>query len=80
MNEDRVVTIEKKATNKVGLFFLLIFVLAGLVISVGYVFIANMLDTTVKTTEDIEKTCNVPVLATIPVIGNFDKEIGGRRK
>lgn len=30
MNEDRVVTIEKKATNKVGLFFLLIFVLAGL--------------------------------------------------
>lgn len=59
---------------------ILIFVLAGLVISVGYVFIANMLDTTVKTTEDIEKTCNVPVLATIPVIGNFDKEIGGRRK
>ena len=59
---------------------ILIFVLAGLVISVGYVFIANMLDTTVKTTEDIEKACNVPVLATIPVIGNFDKEIGGRRK
>lgn len=57
-----------------------IFAFVGLVLSAGYIFILNLLDTTVKTAEDIEKTCNIPVLATIPNIDNFDKEVGGSRR
>ena len=57
-----------------------IFAFVGLVLSVGYIFILNLMDTTVKTAEDIEKTCNIPVLATIPNIDNFDKEVGGNRR
>lgn len=44
-----------------------IFGLIGLVVSAAYVLIANMLDTTVKTVEDIEKTFKMPVLASVPV-------------
>ena len=47
-----------------------------------YVLIANMLDTTVKTQEDIEKAIKIPVLANIPIY-NMDmenlKKKGGRR-
>ena len=45
----------------------LIFILAGLVISAVYVLIANMLDTTVKSKEDIENKIGIPVLTQIPV-------------
>ena len=44
-----------------------IFALIGLVISIGYVLLLNMLDTTVKTPEDIEEGLKLPVLAAIPV-------------
>lgn len=46
---------------------ILIFAVIGLVISVCYVLIANMLDTTIKTVEEIEDVYHVPVLASIPV-------------
>ena len=39
----------------------------GLVIAVIYVLIANMLDTTIKSADDIEKQFKLPVLASIPV-------------
>ncbi len=61
---------------------IVIFAFIGLVISVMYVLIANMLDTTVKTQEDIEKAIKIPVLANIPIY-NMDMEKlrkkGGRR-
>lgn len=58
----------------------IIFAFIGLVISVIYVLIANMLDTTVKTAEDIEKEFKIPVLASIPVYENsIQKRKGGRR-
>lgn len=61
---------------------IVIFAFIGLVISVMYVLIANMLDTTVKTQEDIEKAIKIPVLATIPIY-NLEmeklKKKGGRR-
>ena len=61
----------------------IIFTFIGLVISVGYVLIANMLDTTVKTVEDIENGFKVPVLAAIPVyetdIQKSKRKKGGRR-
>ena len=56
----------------------IIFVCIGIVVSVVYVLIDNMLDTTVKTTEDIEKTCRVPVLASIP-FDNSESRKGGRK-
>ena len=57
-----------------------IFVFLGIVIAVMYVLIANMLDTTIKTPEDIEKGVGLPVLVTIPYIENFGVEKGGKRK
>ena len=56
----------------------MIFVLIGVVISAIYVLLDNMLDTTIKTTEDIEKTCGVTVLASIP-FDNSDNKKGGRK-
>lgn len=44
-----------------------IFTFIGIVVAVMYVLIANMLDTTIKTQEDIEKIFKVPVLASIPM-------------
>ena len=55
----------------------IIFAFIGLVIAVGYVLIANMLDTTIKSPEDIEKGFNLPVLVSIPLIDNFNVEKGG---
>ena len=59
-----------------------IFAFIGIVIAAMYVLIANMLDTTIKTQEDIEKAIKVPVLASIPMY-NVDmeklKKKGGRR-
>ena len=59
---------------------ILVFAVIGIILAFGYILIANMLDTTVKTSEEIEKICKIPVLAVIPIIHNFDKEVGGRRK
>ena len=57
-----------------------IFALIGLVVSVGYVLLINMLDTTVKTPEDIEQTLKLPVLAAIPVYeSDLQKKKGGRK-
>ncbi|MBR3163482.1 MAG: hypothetical protein IKF17_05240 [Clostridia bacterium] len=54
-----------------------IFALIGLVVAAGYVLLVNMLDTTVKTSEDIEKNVELPVLATIAVYDYTEKK-GGR--
>ena len=60
-----------------------IFAVAGLVIAAGYVLVANMLDTTVKSDEDIEKKIGLTVLVDIPSC-NFDElpktmKKGGRK-
>lgn len=59
---------------------IVIFFFAGLVIAIMYVLIANMLDTTIKTPEDIEKGFGLPVLVSIPLIENFNNEKGGKKK
>ena len=59
---------------------IVIFAFLGLVISVMYVLIANILDTTVKTPEDVEKGVGLPVLVTVPYIENFGNDKGGKRK
>ena len=56
-----------------------IFAFIGMVIAVAYVLIANMLDTTIKSPEDIEKGFGIPVIASIPLIESFEMERGGRK-
>lgn len=57
-----------------------IFAFIGAVVSAMYVLIANMLDTTVKTSEEVEKEFKLPVLASIPVYNpEPQKRKGGRR-
>ena len=55
----------------------LIFAVIGIVVSVIYVLIANMLDTTIKSVEEIEKTMKVPVLVSIPIY-TIDNDRKGR--
>ena len=57
---------------------LVIFAAAGFVIACIYVLIANMLDTTVKSKEDIEKKLGLTVLTSIPVC-DFKKAKGGKK-
>ena len=58
---------------------IVIFMFIGIVVSAAYVLIANMLDTTIKSAEDIEKNTKLTVLAQIPE-NNFEGRSGGRRK
>ena len=44
---------------------IIIFTVIGIVVSFLCAFMANMLDTTIKTAEDVEKKIKVPVLASI---------------
>lgn len=53
----------------------------GLVIAIVYVLIENMLDTTIKTSEEIESEFKLPVLASIPLYSGDNskgKNGGGR--
>lgn len=59
----------------------LMFAGVGVVVSAAYVLIANMLDTTIKSAEDIESMYQLPVLASIPVYEeNTTKNKKGGRK
>lgn len=60
---------------------ILISAIIGLAISVFYVLIDNMLDTTIKSAEEIETSYHMPVLASIPM---YEEEVkkgkkGGKR-
>lgn len=54
----------------------IIFAFIGIVISIIYVLVENMLDTTIKSEEDIEKISGLTVLATMPIY----ESVGNRRK
>ena len=58
---------------------IIIFAFIGAVVSIGYVLISNMLDTTIKTVEDIEKEYDLPVLVSIPMIEDLGEERRSRR-
>ena len=57
---------------------IIIFAFIGLVVAVIYVLIANMLDTTIKTPEEIEKEFKVTILAAIPICDNEMQKRRGR--
>ena len=46
---------------------IIIFGAIGFVLAAGYIFVVLMLDNSIKTQEDIEKSMHIPVLANIPV-------------
>jgi len=50
---------------------IIIFAFIGLVVSVGFVLVLNMLDTTIKTEQDVETATGLLVLSSIP---NYDVE------
>ena len=56
---------------------LVIFSFLGLVVSAMYILVANMLDTTIKSSEDIEKITKLPVLATIPI---YEQDTKNKKK
>ena len=60
----------------------IIFAFIGIVVASIYVLVANMLDTTIKTSEDIEKIAGgITVLATVPVYDmSEDKNKNNKRK
>ena len=55
-----------------------IFAFIGVVLAVIYVLIANMLDTTIKTAEEVEKEFKLPVLSSIPVYNTDLQKLKGR--
>ena len=57
-----------------------IFGFIGFVIAAVYVLIANMLDTTIKSKEEIEKISGLTVLATLPLYEKIQDKRGGKRK
>ena len=62
----------------------IMFMFIGLVVAIVYVLVLNMLDTTVKSAEDIEKLFDtIPVLVSIPIYGAMQetkaKSKGGRK-
>ena len=58
---------------------IVMFAFIGLVVACIYVILANMLDTTVKNKEDVEKKLGLTVLTTIP-LNNFDDMMKNNRK
>jgi capsular polysaccharide biosynthesis protein len=57
-----------------------VFSFVGIVIAAMYVLIINMLDTTIKSLEDIEKIQGVKVLASIPIYEVEDKTKNKRKR
>lgn len=58
---------------------IVIFAFIGVVVAAVYVLIANMLDNTVKTEQDVEKTTGLMVLSAIPDY-ELENKRGGKRK
>lgn len=52
---------------------ILLFAIVGAVVAFIYVILANILDTTVKTPEEIENLIQVPVLASVQLMNNLKK-------
>ena len=59
----------------------IMFTFVGLFVAIVFVLVANMLDTTIKSSEEVEKLCNVPVIASIPLYSfEIAKNKGGKRR
>lgn len=75
-------TVEENPSNVNYLKNIVVFAFFGVIVAVIYVLLENILDTTVKTQEDIEKSVKIPVIASIPIYGMDMEKLkkkGGRR-
>lgn len=57
---------------------IVVIALIGAILSIACIIILSLLDTTVKTQEDVEKVTGMIILAEIPKI-SFDLKVGGKR-
>ena len=57
----------------------IMFTFVGLFVAIVFVLVANMLDTTIKSAQDIEKISGVTVLASIPIYDLAETKSKGRR-
>ena len=57
---------------------IVVIALIGAILSIACIIILSLLDTTVKTQEDVEKVTGMIILAEIPEI-SFDLKVGGKR-
>lgn len=75
--------IEETPYNVNNIKNIIIFAFVGVVVSAMYVLLANMLDTTIKSSTDIEKISGLAVLASIPIYDMNEtkgkNKKGGRR-
>lgn len=58
----------------------IIFMAIGIIIASIYVLITNMLDTTIKNSQDIEKVTGLTVLASIPLYDALDDKNKGKKR
>lgn len=70
---DRARIPEKENKKKKVVNLMLGFVM-GLIISIGVAFVLEYFDTSIKTIEDVEKSLNIPLLASVPSIRSNGKE------
>lgn len=60
---------------------IILFAIIGLAVATAYIFIENMLDTTIKSAEEVEKEFKIPVLASVPLYDVKQKpKTGGKRR
>ncbi len=72
-----VAEISEEPSNVNHMTDIIIFALIGAVISAVYILISNMLDTTVKTEEEITNMFEIPVLVSIPEYTGIESDKGG---
>ena len=59
---------------------IVIFGLIGAVVSAGYVLVLNLLDTTIKSIDDVESVTGISVLAALPILDNNKNMTKGRKE
>lgn len=72
--------VEEQPANINHIKDIVIFGFIGIVVASMYVLIVNMLDTTIKSSEDIEKITGVTVLASIPIYETIDEKPKSKRR
>lgn len=58
---------------------IILFGFLGVIVAIGYVFVYNMIDTTIKSIEDVERTTELTVLATLPTLNNLGNSTTSKR-